>query len=118
MHLGVWSDARGYMCNGIGETKKNIDEMDKKTDAICILLFWSGARDTCAMASVKRRKTSMKWPKRPVQYALGCLERCTGYMCNGIVETTKNVGEMAKKTDAICISVFGAVHGMIDAWDR
>jgi hypothetical protein len=39
-------------------------------------------------------------------------------MCNGIVETTKNVGEMAKKTDAICISVFGAVHGMIAAWDR
>jgi hypothetical protein len=39
-------------------------------------------------------------------------------MCNGIGETTKNAGEMAKKTDAICISVFGEVHGMVAAWGR
>jgi hypothetical protein len=106
------------MCNGIGEMQQNIDEMAKKTDAICTWVFGAMQGDTCVMASVKRRKTSMKWTKRPMQYALGCLERCTGYMCNGIVETTKNVGEMAKKTDAICISVFGAVHGIHVQWHR
>jgi hypothetical protein len=30
----------------------------------------------------------------------------------------QNIDEMAKKTDAICISVLGEVQGMIAAWDR
>jgi uncharacterized protein (DUF2141 family) len=33
-------------------------------------------------------------------------------MCNGIGEMTKNIDEMAKKTDAICIRVFGAMQGI------
>jgi hypothetical protein len=37
-------------------------------------------------------------------------------MCNGIGEMKQNIDEMAKKTDAICIWVFGDVHGMIAAW--
>jgi hypothetical protein len=54
----------------------------------------------------------MKWPKRPMQYAIGCLERCKGYMCNGIGQMKQNIDEMAKKTDAICTWVFGEVQGI------
>jgi hypothetical protein len=63
---------------GIGEMTKNIDEMAKKTDVICIWVFWSDARDGCCLASVKCSKTSMKRPKRPMQYALGCVGAMQG----------------------------------------
>jgi hypothetical protein len=95
MHLGVLERCKGWLLLGIGEMQQNIDEMAKKTDAICTWVCWSNARDTCVMASVKCSKTSMKWPKRPMQYAVGCSKRCKGYMCNGIGEMQQNIDEMA-----------------------
>jgi hypothetical protein len=58
--------------------KQNSDETAKKTDAICTWVFGAMQGDTGVMASVKRRKTSMKWTKRPMQYAFGCFGAVQG----------------------------------------